>query len=620
MKIKKIFVTLSLILILILSSFSYAEEKNEKNLMAVVTVPTGIIYADKGTRDDEIIYGFTTEAFQSGDLAYLKMPYGVEPTDLKNVTLVDENTALNWKNSVTHQVIGSFADVVSEPQTDSFPPIITLPRGAYLKIGESSEDGRYYEAELFGGVKGWIRKPSVREIRKFDFSNEDLMRKNLVEDVKLYLGTSYRWGGRTPEGLDCSGLTHVVYNLNGLEIYRNAQPKFNFPVALKYENNLKPGDLIFWSGHVGMYIGSNKYVHANGRDFNSVINSFDPNDEDYREDLAQPENICTFGTVFPDKPDELNIKEFYAREFEEDNRTGYKFYVRAEGYTPDEAIIYPEGVDAGKELKINGNDMRKFLYSDRDHENAPKYFYDKAGEYEPEVLLINTAKNIKSKIYKMPSKIKVNVNPLDSSNFVNLAEFIPDLILEIRYYGTYNFVGTRITGYEEPIALLTRPAAEALKKVNDYLISKGYRLKIYDAYRPQMAVNHFAEWAKNIEDTKMKKYFYPDLDKSVLFELGYIDYKSGHSRGSTVDLTLFDMKTEKEADMGGTFDYFGELSHPDYKKITEEQFKNRMILREAMMKFNFRPLSTEWWHFTLNNEPYSDTYFNFPVKGASVSK
>ena len=206
------------------------------------------------------------------------------------------------------------------------------------------------------------------------------------------------------------------------------------------------------------------------------------------------------------------------------------------------------------------------------------------------------------------------VNTEDSSGFVYLADAVPDAILEIRYYGTYNFVGDRIDGYERPVALLTKEAAEALRKVSDELVSKGYRLKIYDAYRPQKAVNHFEAWAKDLKDTRMKEYFYPELDKSVLFELDYINHKSGHSRGSTVDLTLFDMSTEKEADMGGTFDYFGEKSHPDYKGLTPAQYNNRMILRDAMTKHGFKPLYSEWWHFTLKDEPYPETYFTFPVK------
>ena len=206
----------------------------------------------------------------------------------------------------------------------------------------------------------------------------------------------------------------------------------------------------------------------------------------------------------------------------------------------------------------------------------------------------------------------------DASDFVLLSEAVPDVILEIRYYSTYNFVGDRIDGYEEPVALLTKEAAAALKDASDELISLGYRLKIYDAYRPQKAVTNFANWAQDAGDTRMKEYFYPDLEKDVLFPQGYIAAHSGHSRGSTVDLTLFDMKTEKELDMGGTFDFFGELSHPDYTDITEQQYANRMLLREVMLKHGFKPLAEAWWHFTLADEPYPDTYFTFPVNSDSV--
>lgn len=226
------------------------------------------------------------------------------------------------------------------------------------------------------------------------------------------------------------------------------------------------------------------------------------------------------------------------------------------------------------------------------------------------------------------------VNPTDdSSQFVNLTDAVPDAILEIRYYGTYNFVGARIDGYEEPTALITRVAADSLRAVSDDVIQLGYRLKIYDAYRPQKGVDHFVRWAANVSDTLMKPYFYPDLDKSVLFDQEYIMEKSGHTRGSTVDITLFDMNTEKELDMGGTFDWFGPESHPDFcgnpetgeytgdnsksptgLSITAEQFANRMILRQAMLRHGFKALDSEWWHFTLLNEPFPNTYFTFPVK------
>ena len=197
--------------------------------------------------------------------------------------------------------------------------------------------------------------------------------------------------------------------------------------------------------------------------------------------------------------------------------------------------------------------------------------------------------------------------------FVLLTDIVPDAILEIRYYSTYNFVGTRIDGYEAPVAILTREAAEALKRASDDLNQQGYRIKIYDTYRPQTAVNHFIRWAEQLGDTLTKAAFYPEVDKSVLFDEGYICARSGHSRGSTIDLTLIDIRSGKEVDMGGVFDYFGELSHPDYEAITPEQKANRLILRNAMLRHGFLPLDTEWWHFTLSNEPYPDTYFDFPV-------
>ena len=206
----------------------------------------------------------------------------------------------------------------------------------------------------------------------------------------------------------------------------------------------------------------------------------------------------------------------------------------------------------------------------------------------------------------------------DASDFVLLSEAVPDVILEIRYYSTYNFVGDRIDGYEEPLAMLTTEAASALKEASDELAGMGYRLKIFDAYRPQAAVTNFMNWALDPDDTRMKEYFYPELEKDVLFPQGYIAEHSGHSRGSTVDLTLFDMNTEQEVDMGGTFDYFGELSHPDYTEITEEQYAMRMLLREVMVKHGFRPLEEEWWHFTLEDEPYPNTYFSFPINSDSL--
>ncbi|MGI6221289.1 MAG: M15 family metallopeptidase [Coriobacteriales bacterium] len=208
----------------------------------------------------------------------------------------------------------------------------------------------------------------------------------------------------------------------------------------------------------------------------------------------------------------------------------------------------------------------------------------------------------------------------DPSGFVLLADFVPGVVQEIRYYSTYNFVGERIDGYEEPCALITREAARALKSVAGEMAAWGYRLKIFDAYRPATAVKHFVLWGIDDLDLRMKPFFYPDLEKGELFTRGYIANRSSHSRGSTVDLTLLDMATGKEVDMGSPFDLFSEASHPDFRGITDEQYANRMLLQEAMVRNGFDPIDCEWWHFTLRDEPFPETYFDFPVSSAYLRK
>ena len=207
---------------------------------------------------------------------------------------------------------------------------------------------------------------------------------------------------------------------------------------------------------------------------------------------------------------------------------------------------------------------------------------------------------------------------LDASRFVVLSDYVPGIIQEIRYFSTYNFVGERVDGYEEPCAFLTKDAARALKEVSNKANAQGFRLKVFDAYRPARAVRHFVLWGIEDLDQRMKPFFYPDLPKQELFRQGYIAGKSGHSRGSTVDLTLFDMRTGREVDMGSPFDYFSELSHPDCKDVTEEQYANRMFLQELMVRSGFTPIDCEWWHFTLKDEPFPETYFDFPVSMDSL--
>ena len=207
-----------------------------------------------------------------------------------------------------------------------------------------------------------------------------------------------------------------------------------------------------------------------------------------------------------------------------------------------------------------------------------------------------------------------DLRSFDKSGFVLVTDVIPESLLEIRYYSAFNFVGERIDAYEAPVAYLTKEAAYALKKANDDLMKRGYVIEIFDAYRPQSAVDHFKRWAKDLAAEEMKPYYYPTVDKSDLFTLGYIAEKSAHSRGAAVDLTIVDMISGQELDMGSAFDYFGEVSHSLHTEgLTEAQINNRMILRKAMTDNGFKPLDEEWWHFSLENEPYLDTYFDFPI-------
>ena len=198
--------------------------------------------------------------------------------------------------------------------------------------------------------------------------------------------------------------------------------------------------------------------------------------------------------------------------------------------------------------------------------------------------------------------------------FVYVSEIVPDAILEIRYYSTYNFVGARVDDYLAPVAIITEPAAAALKQAGDDLRSQGYAIKIFDAYRPQGAVDHFVRWAEDISDVSTKAYFYPDIEKGRIIPEGYIMERSGHSRGSTIDLTIVEMLTGKEVDMGTPFDFFGAASHHGTDLITQEQANNRLILKGAMERAGFRPYDEEWWHYTLNDEPYPDTFFTFPIQ------
>lgn len=203
------------------------------------------------------------------------------------------------------------------------------------------------------------------------------------------------------------------------------------------------------------------------------------------------------------------------------------------------------------------------------------------------------------------------------NGFVYVEDIVPGIKIELRYYSTHNFIGDRIDGYLAPRCILTKEAAEALKGVQEDLNRFGLGLKIFDAYRPQRAVDHFVRWARDLSDIRMKKEFYPKVDKRNLFKEDYIAEKSGHSRGSTVDLTVIPLAgkaSDRDVDMGTGFDYFGPQSWPESRAIGASQRAHRMLLQLVMEKHGFKPYPREWWHFTLKAEPYPETYFDFPVQ------
>ncbi len=199
-------------------------------------------------------------------------------------------------------------------------------------------------------------------------------------------------------------------------------------------------------------------------------------------------------------------------------------------------------------------------------------------------------------------------------DFVYVTDEIPTIALEMRYFGTHNFVGAKVDGYEVEKCILSKAATRALKKVQDELQEKGLGIKIYDAYRPQRAVDHFRRWARNLEDTLTKHEFYPNVAKKDLFKLQYIATKSRHSSGSTVDITIIDLKTKKELDMGSSYDFFGRISWVSYQGLSQKQLKNRQLIQRVMLKNGFRNYPKEWWHFTLRGEPFRNQYFDFPIQ------
>jgi D-alanyl-D-alanine dipeptidase len=198
--------------------------------------------------------------------------------------------------------------------------------------------------------------------------------------------------------------------------------------------------------------------------------------------------------------------------------------------------------------------------------------------------------------------------------FVDASTVVPNLIVEMRYLTANNFVGKPIDGYEKPVCYLTRQAAAALASAAKELEFQGLAVLAFDCYRPTRAVAHFVRWARDLGDTKMKAEYYPSVDKSTLFRDGYIASRSGHSRGSTIDMSLARKSDGRALDMGTPFDFFSTKSWPSDRRVSTEAQQNRKLLSDVMRRHGFDAYNKEWWHFTLKNEPFRDTYFDFPVR------
>lgn len=199
------------------------------------------------------------------------------------------------------------------------------------------------------------------------------------------------------------------------------------------------------------------------------------------------------------------------------------------------------------------------------------------------------------------------------SGFVYLRDIDSSIIEDIRYATCDNITGRPVMGYQKQVCITLEVVANALSAIQKELIPQSLSLKVFDCYRPQSSVNEFIAWTQDESDQLMKSLYYPAIEKSELFSAGYFSKKSAHTRGSAVDLTIVDLNTRDELDMGTRFDFMDEMSHSLSDKVFGQAKENRMLLRSLMIKAGFEPLQTEWWHFRYINEPFPDTYFDFPI-------
>lgn len=351
---KKIFALGLLLMGVVLGGDGRAEELKS----AVVREPLVTTLGEDGLeRDDEALCGQiarVTGPKNGAGLVPVVMEYGYA-TWLSPEGLTSDGEA--WASRRNARVISLFVDVLPQPSVQAYPPLIELPRGAWVQA-EPSEDSAWAAVTLPDGRKGFVKWKNLRAPRVWNADGEEVTRARLVEDALAYRGVAYRWGGKSPRGLDCSGFTSLVYDLNGLSIYRNSRPEAGYPVALLplqvdergkvtrqslEESGIKPGDLLFWPGHTGLYLGGGRYIHANGGSSDVSVNSLLPGEPGYRADLADAVQLVTFGTAFPDRSDELTVSRVWAEEGEKEGVKGRYLFARLKGYAPTKVLIDPDG-------------------------------------------------------------------------------------------------------------------------------------------------------------------------------------------------------------------------------------------------------------------------------------